>query len=61
MALLDDLPLFRAAPPAPPAPAQPQPASAVEERLRGLNPDEMTAREALDLVYELRGMLGSAG
>lgn len=60
-ALLDDLPLFRAAPPAPPAPAQPQPASAVEERLRGLNPDEMTAREALDLVYELRGMLGSAG
>ncbi|OWJ97371.1 DNA mismatch repair protein MutS [Paracoccus yeei] len=61
VALLDDLPLFRAAPPAPPAPAQPQPASAVEERLRGLNPDEMTAREALDLVYELRGMLGSAG
>ena len=60
-ALLDDLPLFRAAPPAPPAPARPQPASAVEERLRGLNPDEMTAREALDLVYELRGMLGSAG
>ncbi|WP_423208727.1 DNA mismatch repair protein MutS [Paracoccus yeei] len=61
VALLDDLPLFRAAPPAPPAPARPQPASAVEERLRGLNPDEMTAREALDLVYELRGMLGSAG
>lgn len=61
VALLDDLPLFRAAPPAPPAPVRPQPASAVEERLRGLNPDEMTAREALDLVYELRGMLGSAG
>ncbi|WP_278874677.1 DNA mismatch repair protein MutS [Paracoccus yeei] len=61
VALLDDLPLFRAAPPAPPPPARPQPASAVEERLRGLNPDEMTAREALDLVYELRGMLGSAG
>ncbi|ARC36278.1 DNA mismatch repair protein MutS [Paracoccus yeei] len=61
VALLDDLPLFRAAPPAPPARARPQPASAVEERLRGLNPDEMTAREALDLVYELRGMLGSAG
>lgn len=61
VALLDDLPLFRAAPPAPPPPARPQPASAVDERLRGLNPDEMTAREALDLVYELRGMLGSAG
>ena len=61
VALLYDPPLFHSSPPAPPTPALPQPASAVEERLRGLNPDEMTAREALDLVYELRGMLGSAG
>ena len=54
-ALLDDLPLFRAAPaPAPVARAQP---SAVEARLRDLNPDTITAREALDLVYELSAML----
>jgi DNA mismatch repair protein MutS len=53
-ALLDDLPLFRAAPPA----ATPRaPASAVEARLRHVNPDAITAREALDLVYELRGLL----
>lgn len=52
-ALLDDLPLFRAAPP--PAPkARP---SAVEARLRDLNPDTISAREALDLLYDLRGML----
>ena len=55
-ALLDDLPLFRAAPP-PPA-AQPK-GSAVEDRLLGVNPDTISAREALDLVYELRGLLGS--
>jgi DNA mismatch repair protein MutS len=54
-ALLDDLPLFRAAPAPMPA-AKPQP-SAIEDRLRSLNPDAITAREALDLVYELSGML----
>lgn len=52
-ALLDDLPLFRATPPAPPAPKS----SRVETRLRELNPDDMTARQALDLLYELRGLL----
>ena len=36
--------------------AKPQP-SAIEDRLRSLNPDAITAREALDLVYELSGML----
>ena len=54
-ALLDDLPLFRAAPS--PAPAPKTQPSAIEERLRALNPDAITAREALDLVYELSGML----
>ncbi|SMO68683.1 DNA mismatch repair protein MutS [Paracoccus laeviglucosivorans] len=53
-AILDDLPLFRAAPPAPAPKAK---ASAVEDRLQGVNPDTITAREALDLVYELRGLL----
>lgn len=51
-ALIDDLPLFRAAPPAP-APAP----SAVEARLRAVHPDELTPFEALRLVYDLRAMV----
>ncbi|MBV0891359.1 DNA mismatch repair protein MutS [Paracoccus sp. Z118] len=54
-ALIDDLPLFRAAPPAP-APVR---ESAVEARLKGVRPDDLTAREALELVYELVGMVAS--
>ena len=50
--LANDLPLFSAAPSA--APAAP---SAVEESLAGVNPDELTAREALDLVYRLKRLL----
>jgi DNA mismatch repair protein MutS len=52
--LIDDLPLFRAAPvqPAPPK----QKVSAVEERLKGVHPDEMTPIEALKLIYELKGL-----
>ncbi len=50
--LIDDLPLFSATPaPAPSAPSE------VEERLKTVHPDEMTAREALALVYELRDLL----
>lgn len=49
-ALIDDLPLFRSAPPAP----VPQPkSSALEERLQSIQPDTLSPREALDLVYEL--------
>ncbi len=44
--------LFSAAPSA--APAEP---SAVEETLADFNPDELTAREALDLVYRLKRLL----
>lgn len=55
-ALLDDLPLFRAAPPAPPAAPKP---SVLEQRLRDLDPDQISARQALDLIYELRGLLPS--
>jgi DNA mismatch repair protein MutS len=55
-AVIDDLPLFRAAPPAP-APRAVARESLVEARLKAVHPDEMTAREALQLVYELRGML----
>ncbi|MGM0584301.1 MAG: DNA mismatch repair protein MutS [Pseudomonadota bacterium] len=57
MALIDDLPLFSAAPPAVATPAD---RSGVEERLREIAPDELSPRQALDLVYELRGMLDSS-
>ncbi|MDQ2065170.1 DNA mismatch repair protein MutS [Xinfangfangia sp. CPCC 101601] len=53
--LIDDLPLFRAAPP-PPAP-KPQKTSDLEDRLRGANPDEMSPMEALRLVYDLKTLL----
>jgi DNA mismatch repair protein MutS len=52
-ALVDDLPLFAAARPA----APPTAASAVEERLRAVLPDELSPREALALVYELRRLM----
>ncbi|ADE87219.1 DNA mismatch repair protein MutS [Rhodobacter capsulatus] len=54
-AIIDDLPLFALAPP--PAPAAPPAKSAVEEQLRGLHPDEMTPREAMDALYALRALL----
>ena len=49
--LIDDLPLFRA--PAPP----PVKTSAVEAKLRDLSPDQLTPMAALQLLYELHGML----
>lgn len=54
-ALIDDLPLFRAAP-ARTAPARPEP-SEVEARLSGIHPDDLTPIDALRLIYELRGMI----
>jgi DNA mismatch repair protein MutS len=54
-ALIDDLPLFRAAPAA--APPVPPPPSAVEARLREVLPDDLSPREALQLVYDLRALL----
>ena len=51
--LADDLPLFSAeVKQAEPAAAAK--ASAVEARLGGINPDELTPKEALELLYELR-------
>jgi DNA mismatch repair protein MutS len=52
--LADALPLFQAriAQAAPPARK-----SHVEARLREVIPDHLTPREALDLLYELRGIL----
>ena len=55
-AVIDDLPLFRAAPPMAPKPA-PKGPSPVEQALRDLHPDEMTPREALAALYDLRAKL----
>tara|TARA_R110000751_G_scaffold31211_14_gene79640 strand:- start:7297 stop:9369 length:2073 start_codon:yes stop_codon:yes gene_type:complete len=55
-ALVDDLPLFSAAPPPRKAPAASAP-SDLEARLEMIAPDELTPRQALDLVYELSAML----
>ncbi len=49
-ALIDDLPLFSVAPPPPPAPK----ASPVTDMLDQILPDELTPREALDLIYKLK-------
>jgi DNA mismatch repair protein MutS len=52
-ALLDDLPLFSAA-----APSQRRSsASPVIERLAALKPDELTPRQALEVVYDLKALV----
>ncbi len=51
-ALIDDLPLFAAVPPAPQHAAHRD--SQVEKRLEDIHPDELTPREALQLLYELK-------
>ncbi|UWQ24735.1 DNA mismatch repair protein MutS [Leisingera aquaemixtae] len=49
---IDDLPLFAAAPPPQPkAPAGPSPA---EEMLAAIHPDELSPREALEMLYKLK-------
>src|SRR5438094_6051008 len=53
--LADDLPLFRAARPMPPAP-EPR-ASALEEMLRDIRPDELSPRDALELLYRIKSLL----
>ncbi|GAB4381887.1 MAG: DNA mismatch repair protein MutS [Albidovulum sp.] len=55
-ALIDDLPLFSAAPPARPRPARGP--SKLEERLAALHPDEMTPLQALAALYDLKSILG---
>ena len=51
--LADDLPLFQAAR-TPPGFDEPSP---LEQALRGLNPDAMTPKEALEALYRLRTLL----
>ena len=52
--LIDDLPLFSATA-KPEAPQTEE--SAVENELKNLNPDELTPKAALELVYRLRGLM----
>ncbi|WP_093968346.1 DNA mismatch repair protein MutS [Actibacterium lipolyticum] len=55
-AIIDDLPLFSATPA--PAP-RPQTTSQAEEKLAGVHPDELTPKEALQLIYELKALTAS--
>ena len=55
-ALIDDLPLFSATT-QPPGPVPRN--SAVEEMLRDIHPDDLTPREALELLYKLKEAAGS--
>ncbi|KAA0912379.1 DNA mismatch repair protein MutS [Aquicoccus porphyridii] len=54
-ALIDDLPLFAATPVQAPAPVVKE--SAIEAMLETIHPDEMTPREALQALYELKEAL----
>jgi len=58
--LADDLPLFSAARPQGPDPGAPGP-SALEARLAEINPDDLTPKVALELLYELRALLRDEG
>jgi len=55
-ALIDDLPLFSAAPAAAQRPAKGP--SKLEERLRAMHPDAMTPLQALAALYDLKAVLG---
>jgi DNA mismatch repair protein MutS len=50
-AIIDDLPLFSATPAPPPAAPR---SSDLEATLATIHPDELTPREALDLIYKLK-------
>ncbi|MGH1412464.1 MAG: DNA mismatch repair protein MutS [Pelagimonas sp.] len=54
-ALIDDLPLFALAAAPEPVPAQSGP-SEIEDRVANLLPDEMTPREALQAIYDLKAL-----
>ncbi len=54
--LVDDLPLFAAAP-AKPSRADADAPSEIEARLAAVQPDELSPREALEILYELRSLL----
>lgn len=53
VAVIDDLPLFASAPQERPTPKGP---SALEARLAAIHPDDISARDALALLYELKDL-----
>jgi DNA mismatch repair protein MutS len=55
--LADDLPLFAAAPARPAGGMAKHQESEVEKALGDVNPDELSPREALELLYALRRRL----
>ena len=59
--IVDDLPLFSVAPQRPVQKTAPAPPGAAEvlDRVRAILPDELTPREALDLLYELKTLAAS--
>jgi DNA mismatch repair protein MutS len=58
--LIDDLPLFAAARPAPAAPQCDEALTALVEALAALHPDEMSPRDALEALYALKAELAKA-
>lgn len=50
--LANDLPLFNSR-----SPALPIPPSEIEKTLREINPDSLTPREAMEMLYKLKGLL----
>ena len=52
--LADDLPLFASAPARPASGSAKAKESEVEKALEAINPDELTPKQALDVLYELR-------
>ena len=54
---INDLPLFAAAPP--PQPAAPKGPSPVEELLDSIHPDDLSPREALEVLYKLKDKAAS--
>ena len=57
--LADDLPLFAAAPARPASGSAKAVASEVEKALASVNPDELSPKQALEVLYELRRRLSS--
>ena len=56
--LADDLPLFAAAPSRPAGGVARSVDSEAEKALAAINPDELTPKQALELLYELRRLKG---
>ncbi len=56
-ALIEELPLFAAAPATTPQESQSAGPSPLEQRLAEIHPDLLSPREALDLVYELKRII----